>query len=245
MNIARLSVASVIALVFPLSAFAAAFSTSPATINVSRGNTFAVAISVDPAGVKSYTMRANVSFDPSSIQLVSFVFAPKWIVLSQAGYDAEDNTSGVLIKTAGYPGGITSQVLLGTATFRAIASGKSSVSVTPSSLILDGQGKNQVSGAQGSAVVNVPVETPKQVTPITTVVEPTRNVTSVPPTKGISETNTVKATTTATTSVAEIQLAAVGGSGTSFSSVWAWLLGILIIGVIGGGIWYQKRRVNP
>lgn len=164
-----------VTMLLPISALAASLALSPMSVAPKVGQTFSVSVIADPSGAKTYTTRANISFNTALVEFVSFSFAPKWIALSQTGYDAEDNVSGVLIKTAGYPGGVTSATTFGTATFRAKASGSSVISITSISMMLDSGGKNVASGTQGSmqVTVAVPVPAPTPTTPTTPAAEPT------------------------------------------------------------------------
>lgn len=241
MKILKYSAVLGASLLLPMVTFAASIALSPTDVTAKVGQTFTVTVSADPAGVKAFTTRANVSFDPTSVEFVSFSFAPKWIVLSQAGYDTEDNTKGSLIKTAGYPGGLTSSTVLGTATFRAKVAGLSTISVTSDSLALGSGGKNLIAGAQGSTQVTItapaPVPAPKPVEKPAAVVAPV--TTSVSSAVVAEETATTTATSTEATGVA-----AAGATGFSFGNATSILLGLLLIAIIGGLTWYYRRTVD-
>jgi len=143
------------ALLLPVAAFASSITLAPATIATTAGKSFSVTVGVNPTSGKAYTVRANLSFDPSAVELTGFTFAPKWMALPQEGYDTEDNTNGVMAKTGGYPGGITAPTTLGTATFKAKKSGTAMITATADSLILDAGNKNTVAGSQGSVQVTI------------------------------------------------------------------------------------------
>lgn len=243
MNILKYSAVLGTTLLLPISAFAASLTLNPANVAPKVGQTFSVNITADPSGAKTYTTRANISFDQASVEFVSFSFAPKWIALSQAGYDKEDNAGGVLIKTAGYPGGVTSATVFGTATFRAKSAGASTISVTNSSLALDAGGKNLISGTQGSTKVTVatpPVQKPAvQTTPVPT---QQKTVTEMPASTTTAATTTAEATSTTTSTVGGV--AAVGATGLSFKNPVAVLIGILLLAIIGGLIWRYRRTTE-
>ncbi|MDO8407659.1 MAG: cohesin domain-containing protein [bacterium] len=243
MNALRYSAVLSAALLLPITTFAASVVLTPASISPKVGQTFTVTITTDPSGAKVYTTRANVSFDPAHVSLVSFAFAPKWVSLPpQDGYDSEDNAKGALVKTAGYPGGISSPTVLGTATFRAKGAGVSTIRVTTDSLILDAGGKNQLAGTQGSTQVTVagapsPTVTP---TPVPTK-KPGVAAPAPAPTEVVAEATTSEATSTAT-STDESQVAAVAVADSSAVPWWAWALGALIVAIIGGAWWSRRSK---
>lgn len=243
MNIVRNAVVFVAALLLPITTFASSISLTPGSITPTKGQTFTVTLTADPAGAKAYTVRANVSFDPALVQFVSFAFAPKWMALSQAGYDTEDNTTGVLAKTAGYPGGIASPTLLGTATFRAVAAGTSSIRATTNSLMLNSAGANQVSGTQGSTQVTVAAAVSQPATK--PVVKPAPTTTTKPvakPSPTVTAPTTTAPAATSTALVAPTTLAAVAATtGFSFGPLWAWIIALIII-IAGGILWYRSRN---
>src|SRR3989338_3253827 len=139
-----LSAITLSVLLFPAIVFASSITLAPTTVATTAGKTFSVTVGVNPTSGKAYTVRANLSFDPSAVELTGFTFAPKWMVLPQEGYDLEDNTNGVMVKTGGYPGGITAPTTLGTATFRAKKTGTATNAATADPLIIDAGNKNTV-----------------------------------------------------------------------------------------------------
>ena len=241
MNALRYSAILGVLLLLPITTFAASVALAPASVSPKVGQTFTVTITTDPSGAKVYTTRANVSFDPARVSFVSFAFASKWVPLSQGGYDSEDNAKGILIKTAGYPGGMTTPTVLGTATFKVRAVGASAIRVTTDSLVLDSASKNMLAGTQGSTQVTVadvptPTVTP---TPVQTK-KPSVAAPASVPTVVAPEATTNQATSTAT-STDENQVAAVAVVGSSTISWWVWALTLLVI-AIGGGVWWSRRR---
>ncbi len=131
------------AIVVATSALAAAdlsFSLSEGT-SYKVGDTFRTDIVISPAE-KIYTAKAQVSYPVELLKVESFTFNSNWMPISQSGYDTIDNNTGLLIKTAGYPGGISTEVVLGTATFRVLNSGETIIKFTSESLVLNAGNAN-------------------------------------------------------------------------------------------------------
>jgi len=233
-----LSAITLSTLLLPAIAFASSITLAPTTVATTAGKTFSVTVGVNPTSGKAYTVRANLSFDPSAVELTGFTFAPKWMVLPQEGYDLEDNTNGVMVKTGGYPGGITAPTTLGTATFRAKKTGTATIAATADSLILDAGNKNTVAGNQGSVQITI-AAAPVAPAPA-----------SVP---AVTETDGTTAgeeavTTTATEAEAAPQTAAalspfenVLTFGTGSPAV-ASLVTLVVLLLVGGSIWLWRRE---
>ena len=241
MNITKLvALGLVIAFVAPSAASAAVIGLSSATSVANKGATFSVTVSADSLGEKAYTVRANLSFDPTLLEFVSWSFAPKWLVLSQTGYDTEDNVKGILVKTAGYPGGVTSSTFLGTAVFRTKLAGTATVAAGADSLILDKTNKNLLLGGQGSVRVTISSPAPGG-TPAPSGTKPAIGAPSVAP---VATTSTASVATTSTSTLsASNQTAAVAeGVGQSFAAKWIILgvLGFLIL--VGAGVWFFRKN---
>src|SRR3989344_7692792 len=83
-------------------------SISPNDINVTLGQKFSITISVNPQGTANYAEKLEINYPADILEVKSFTLGSNWIAMAQSGYDSIDNTNGVLIKTAGYPGGLTS-----------------------------------------------------------------------------------------------------------------------------------------
>lgn len=239
------SVLGVFALLAPMSALAASVSLSPATVSVHAGDTFSVSVTTDPASTKLYSVRADVSFDPSLVQVTNFSFASTWISISQPGYDSTDNVNGALIKAAGYPGGFTSVTKFGTITFKAIKTGTATISSTNSSLLLDAMSKNQISGTQGSVSVSItaaPTTSVKTATKTATVSpSKVKASTAAPVVAPVAEEISTTSTAIATSSL----LAAVNGAitlGTGSPIVSALLSAVIVILAIFGFYYYRYYR---
>ncbi|MDO8552222.1 MAG: cohesin domain-containing protein [bacterium] len=240
-----LSAITLSALLLPAAAMASSVTLAPATVATVAGNTFSVTVGVNPTSGKAYTVRANLSFDPAVLTLTGFSFASKWMPLSQSGYDTEDNTNGVMAKTGGYPGGVTSATVLGTATFRAKKNGTATISATSESLILDANNQNAVAGSQGSVAVTISAASTAPA-PTQTVTEPST------PSKTVTAGTVTESTATeaaSTDSGVPAQAAAVALSpfeniltfGTGSPAI-ASLVTLVILVVLGGGIWFWRRK---
>ena len=234
-----------LAFLFPASSFAATVNLAPTTLSVTPGKVFTVTLTAEPEGTKLYTVRSNVSFDPALVTVTNFAFAPKWLALSTTGYDSIDNASGLLVKTAGYPGGITAPTVFGTITFRAKTAGTAHIDVTGQSMLLDANSKNTLSGTQGTAQVMIAVPSPVKTV---AVVKPVVRVAVAAPAVVATSTPTVVASGTETVAPTAVAiattsaLAAAAASGSSFSSLQSILLGLLVLVLIGGGVWWYRRR---
>jgi len=156
--------------ILPLGAFASTLSFSPSNINIIKGRTVDVTVTVDPQGTAAYTSSATVNFPANLISVSSFEFAPGWMPLAQTGYDLTDNPNGIVIKTAGYPGGLSNTAVLGTIHFLAKASGNGVIKTTSNSFVYDINSQNTLTGAPqiNLAVSNpvVPSTAPKVTTPV-------------------------------------------------------------------------------
>jgi hypothetical protein len=147
-------------LVIAPATFAATFNISPTTVNTDVNSNFSLQIALNPQNVASYTSKLELTYPSDLLEVTSFTFDNKCMQLSQAGYDSIDNTNGILIKTAGYTGGITSTTNFGTVSFHAKKSGTANITVGTGSLILDSTGKNILSSSPSVSI------TIKEVTPV-------------------------------------------------------------------------------
>lgn len=220
---------------FPLAANAASFVVSPASGSYTAGNTITLQVSVNPAGATIYTAMLDARFSPETFEVVSFTLNDALLPLKQSGYDALNNTTGVLTKTGGFTG-ITSTASFGTIVLRAKASGSGTFTVADSSKLLDGSNVDQQNGAQTNTYSIAAAPAPKAVeTPSsapTTVSKPVS--TKATPVTTPSSSTTTEATTT--------QAAAVATSGQNVG-VWAlFVLGLAI--AFAAGYFTAQRRFS-
>ena len=149
---------------FPVLVFgSASFLFLSKQLNYKEGQIFSVPVYVIPDnGEKIFTAKASVVFDPQFLEITSFSFKEGVLPLVQEGYDKIDNNNGVLVKTAGYSGGISSQNLLGTITFRSKKYGTTNVLIGNESLILNSSNSNVLDSANLDKVTVILEEEKKQ-----------------------------------------------------------------------------------
>ena len=136
---------------------AANFSFSPGEISAKTGQNFNLSVSIDPQGVKIYTAKVEINFPADLLKPESFSFGPGWMPLSQTEYDLTDNANGILIKTAGYAGGIAGAANFGTITFSAKKEGSGIIKTGDSSMALNADSQNNLSGfSQISFLISKP-----------------------------------------------------------------------------------------
>lgn len=186
-----LAVTSLLLAQLPVSA-ATSFGLYPLKISVKEGQTFKLAVNVNPNNLKNYTIKASVKFPSELVTVTSWQFAGSWQPLSQPGYDSIDNSEGILIKTAGYPGGLSKNATLGIITFKAKKTGTGTVSFTGLSMALDEGNTNQYSGGnQVPLTIEDLAETP-------VVIKPTTSTTPTKPSSEVPESATFEEVATST-----------------------------------------------
>lgn len=134
---------------------ATTISFSPTNINVSPGENFNLIISLNPQGIRNYTVKTEISYPTDLLEVKSFSFGSGWMALSQTGYDLIDNTNGQLIKTAGYPGGIPTVATFGTIAFSAKKAGSGTISLSSNSMALDAENQNILVSPLAEASVKI------------------------------------------------------------------------------------------
>lgn len=238
-------------LALPVSA--ATLSTAPQSVNVKQGQNFNVVVSVDPQGVKSYTVKLELKFPAGLLEVKSFNFGDNysWVAISQPGYDSLDNAGGLLIKTAGYPKGFSAPVTFGTVSFTAKKEGSGAITATNNSLVLDAESKNVISGVVQTAVV---IEKPSNT--ITATLSPTAKTTPKPgatptpsPSLSPAESPIVVAQVTPEQNKQPPYLLAAIGNVLSFGTGKVWLsivIVILILAIIAtAAIYFIKKIRKP
>ncbi|KKU54538.1 MAG: hypothetical protein UX77_C0029G0003 [Parcubacteria group bacterium GW2011_GWA1_47_11] len=219
-------------------AYAATISLAPTTVSVTKGQTFTVAVNVDGAGTKIYTVKTSVSYPAALLEATGFVIDPSW-PLTPPG-NVIDNVNGKLVEMAGFVGGFTNVKKFGTATFRAKESGSATIQVNSDSAAYDSQSKNTLAGTQGSAVVTIAAKAAIPTPTPAPAPAPKPKTTAKPAVTG-SVVATTASTTAATTTVStSTDIAATAGAGIGFSP---WLLGGLVAIIVAGiGSWFIYRR---
>lgn len=227
---------------FAVSAIAATTaSLSPTTVNVTTGQKFTINISVNPQGTPNFAEKVEIIYPAETLEISSFSFASNWMPLTQPGYDSTDNTNGVMIKTAGYPGGITNSTMFGTVSFTVKKSGSGTIKIGNSSLAFEANSQSAITGNETVFNVSTPA-----VVPIVVPAKPptTKPTTQIAP-KAETQPTVPKTTNTAPVQEAVVeptpntQVAAVVASG-SQSYVWLWILPVILVLVLFG--WWIYRR---
>ncbi len=146
---------------------------SPTSITTTQGQAFNLIVIINPQNKDNYTVKIELDYPADLLEVRAFNFANGWTPLSQPGYDLVDNNNGKLIKTAGYPGGISSYANFGTVSFYAKKSGSGTIKMGDNSLALDINNQNVISKTQAvSFSVSAPVvAAPKE--PVKTMPPPT------------------------------------------------------------------------
>lgn len=170
----------------PLFAVAATLSLSPVNVSVTKGQIFMMNVVLNPQDVKTYTVKVELKYPTNLLEVRSFAFSNNWLPLTQPGYDSIDNSNGVLIKTAGYPGGASSPLTFGTVSFVAKATGSASLTISTNSSAFDSVSKNNLTGLPvlASVTINAPASTP---TPATQITAPITGTVLTSPTPEVTE----------------------------------------------------------
>lgn len=202
----------------PLAASAATFVVTPSSGSYNTGDTVTLNISVNPSGGTIYTAMMDTRFSSDTFEVVSFALNDALLPLRTNGYDALDNTNGVLTKTGGYTGGLTSTASFGTLVFRAKKSGAGTFTIADSSKLFDGNNADQQSGAQTTTYAITAKSIPQTVTaPVQTTpsLQPKTTKTKPETTKPDESTATITSEDASST-----QVAAVAESGIGFAIDW-------------------------
>jgi len=211
---------------------AANISFSPSAVGVSKGQTFNVKVSVNPQNVKNYTVKMELTYPSDTLEVVSFTQGSGWMTLSQAGYDKIDNSSGVIIKSAGYPGGLTTETVFGTVTFRAKKEGSAKIGLSANSLSLSANSVNLLTGLPVEAFVTISAGTEGNFVDLSDG--------SAPMTEGRGvDAGELTSTSTPTTTTNQTASVVLGGGFFSWRLIIEILLIVLVVWL---GAYYLKRK---
>ncbi|XOB40882.1 MAG: hypothetical protein ACKKMW_02335 [Candidatus Nealsonbacteria bacterium] len=135
-----------------------ALSLLPTNINVAQGQNFSLVTAINPQGVNNYTLKLELQYPADLLGVKRFTLANNWMALSEQGYDLIDNENGLLIKTAGYPGGVSEPITFGIISFSAKKTGSGVIKVGDNSFVLDATSQDVLNGvlAQTSIVITSP-----------------------------------------------------------------------------------------
>src|SRR3989338_4323793 len=128
---------SIFILFSPIVLYAATVNFSPASVSIEEGQTFSLAVSADAGADKVVTVKMVLVYPQDMLEPISFAFASSWFPLTQPDFDKMEN--GMVIKTAGFPGGFMGTREFRTIIFRAKRAGAATVSVSNESLMLNAQ----------------------------------------------------------------------------------------------------------
>jgi hypothetical protein len=125
---------------------------SPQNITVASGSTFSVAVTINPNAETLDTARANISFPPSLLQVVSFELGTQFP--SAAPGNSYNNSTGLITQGAfKYGDRVSASGTFGTITFKAISGGTATVNVlADSKLIHDGEERINLSSLGVSTI---------------------------------------------------------------------------------------------
>lgn len=151
---------------------------SPATVNVAKNHTFNITVNVDPKGNKNGAITMQLKYPANLLEATNFSFDKNYWQ-EMPGSNQIDNVNGVLVETLGYKGGVTSNVVFGTVTFKAKNNGSGKISVGSESLAYDANSQNVFSGTLQSANVVIAVTATPAPTLVGTVATPTPKATAV------------------------------------------------------------------
>jgi hypothetical protein len=125
----------------------------PATLKTAPGQQFNVVVAVNPQGFSNDAEKIEVDYPANLLQVSSFTMGGTWIALTESGYDLTDNTNGVLIKTAGYPRGISTPTMFGTILFTAEKAGSGKITIGSQSVAFQTSGQSAITGTGSSFIV--------------------------------------------------------------------------------------------
>ena len=205
---------------------------SPTNVNVNSNQAFTLTVTLDPQGESNYTNKLELNFPFDLVEVKSFAFSAGWVPVSQPGYDLVDNSKGVLIKTGGYPGGISAPTTFGTVTFSAKKTGTGLINVSGNSLALDAFSKNVLASQLNQ--ISIKISSPPPVPAQKPVPQPTPKQQLIEPASPVTENQPVDSAQTAT---------AIQSGGISTS--WILLAVAMSLIAFGAGILVgQKTKFN-
>jgi len=156
-------------------------SLSPSSISISPGQSFNVSVSVNPQGINNFVEKIELKYPADILQVNSFTLGSAWMALTQTGYDLTDNTNGVLLKSAGYPSGLSSATNFGTVSFSAKKAGKGIISIGGNSVAFEANSQSAINGSPISVAITAPtVVAPKSTTTTPVTSERAQNPTPAP-----------------------------------------------------------------
>ena len=207
---------------------------TPTQVSVTSGQRFNLTVSVNPQGGADYAEKIEVNYPADLLEVVAFTPAPTWIAMNQSGYDSINNGSGILVKTAGYPAGISSPGVFGTITFYAKKTGNGIVKIGSNSLAFQANAQTAITGTGSAITITAPVFVP---------VAPAKKPETVK-TATTSAVSTASTTSSTFTAASSTQTAALG-SATGLSTAVLWVIIVIlliVIAIMAVYIWQKRER---
>src|SRR3989338_8070532 len=211
-----------LALILPVAASAASFVVTPSSGSYTVGDTIMLTVSANPAGSTIYTAMLDARFSSDTFEVSSFTLNDSLLPLKQSGYDALDNASGILTKTGGFTGGITTTGAFGVIVLRTKAAGTGTFTVADTSKLLDSNNTDQQSGEQTNSYTIVAKPEPQVVAAPQTTVQATSEQ-KAPAAKPAASKNTAVIASATGSSATSTQVTAAETFG--MGSLLAWILG--------------------
>jgi len=213
---------------------------SPATVSVTKNQTFVVTINVDPKGVKNGAITTQLKYPADLLEATNFSFDSNWL---QPTAGQIDNTNGVLTETLGYKQGTSSNVVFGTVTFRAKQTGSGNITVSSQSIAYDADSKNVFSGNLSSVAVSITAASTPAPTLAGTVVTPTPKRAVLP---GVSPSPSPIIGESPTPTPVAQQATLLGAIGNVLElGTGSWLVALVVIlAIIWAGYWLIKRALK-
>ena len=131
---------------------------SPETVIRGIDVEFDVTITIDTKDVENFTEKVEINFPSDLLEIQSFTFADTWMALPSDEYSLIDNENGTLIKTGGYPGGVTGSVEFGTITFKTLKEGNGFIELGNGGLAFEIDEQTEITGDGITFFVTAPVE---------------------------------------------------------------------------------------
>jgi len=235
----KITLASIItvigALAFAIPALAATTASfTPASVKVATGQQFNMAVTVSPSGAKDYAEKIEVDYPADTLEVTSFTMGNGGMALEQPGYDSIDNAGGILIKTAGYAGGISSPTMFGTILFTAKKAGSGTITVGGQSVAFQASSQSAITGMGASFTVSTATVASSK--------SPAASLAPVSSVNGQAFVATDTPSAMAATANAQVAAANVAVVQQGGGNAWIWVLIIVVILIIIGYAVYASRK---
>ena len=215
-------------LLFSHATFAAtSASMSPSAVNAVAGTTFTVTVGVDSGSDTNDAEKIEIKYPTDLVTVTNVAQTNDWMALTQAGYDSLDATNGIVLKTAGFPGGFSGKKTFETITFRAKSAGTGTISLGANSIAFLESSQGAITSAPVSITITAPVE---QKVTTTTTTTPVKKV--VAPIETVATPDDVAPASTDTNTAQALSASAIGSGVWSISSGWFWAFIVTLIALL-------------